>query len=115
MKKKSKNNPDFLQHPPEFHDATCVLTASDAQSPPRPINITTKITRMKTASMSHHALRFYCYDKPVWETSILAQTRHLPPIKTNHKPIQDAALSVRWKYHSGALLCAAHSVLEQKH
>lgn len=42
------------------------------------------------------------------------QTRHLSPIKTNHKPIKLAALSVRWKYHSGALLCAAHSVPEQQ-
>lgn len=31
------------------------------------------------------------------------------------KQSQVSALSVRWKYHSGTLLCAAHSALEQQY
>lgn len=41
-----------------------------------PINITTEIDRMKiAASMSCHALCFYCCDQPVWDKSILAANK----------------------------------------
>lgn len=83
------------------------------------INIITEMTGVKiAASIRHHALCFYCCDKPVQGKSILIANRCLSSDlknRTNHKPIQSAALSVRWKSHSGVLLCAAHSVLEQQY
>lgn len=76
--KEKHNNSDFRQRPPEcrchIHPNSLRYLIFFI------INITREITRMKiAASISHHALCFYCRDKPVQSKSILVANRRLSP------------------------------------